>query len=67
MTLDWINPNNKEQSQYLPWIDEEVLFTHKGKTYYGKHTGGSFVTGQGCTKKEFVTWECKWMYLPKDN
>lgn len=62
----WINPNYKTQGQYLPWIDEEVLFTHEGKTYYGKHTGGSFVSGHGFAKKEFVTWECKWMYLPKD-
>lgn len=61
----WINPNYKTQGQYLPWIGEEVLFTHEGKTYYGKHTGARFVSGHGFAKKEFVTWECKWMYLPK--
>ena len=31
----WINPNDKTQKQYLPWIGEKVLFCHGGKVYYG--------------------------------
>jgi hypothetical protein len=60
----WIDPNDKTQAQFLPHIGEPVLFCHKGKTYYGKHTGGSFKTGQGITAIDFITWSCHWMYLP---
>lgn len=62
--MDWINPNDKTQKQYLPWIGEPVLFCHEGKTYLGKHTGGCFKTGHGVTAKTFDTWECRWMYPP---
>jgi hypothetical protein len=58
---DWIDPNDKTQKQYLPNIGEPVLFCHEGKTYYGKHTGGSF---QGVTKRYFDTWKCRWMQIP---
>ena len=60
----WINPNDKTQQQYLPHIGEPVLFCHKGKTYYGKHTGGDFVSGVGFAQKHFNTWHCRWMYPP---
>lgn len=60
----WIDPNDKTQPQYLPHIGEPVLFCHKGNTYYGKHTGGSFVSGVGFAQKHFNTWHCHWMYPP---
>lgn len=60
----WIDPNDKTQKQYLPWIGEPVWFCHRGKTYFGKHTGGSFKTGHGVCAKYFDTWECRWMYPP---
>lgn len=60
----WINPNDKTQRQYLPHIGQPVLFCHGGTTYYGKHTGGSFTTGQGATARHFITWDCLWMPLP---
>ena len=60
----WINPNDKTQQQYLPHIGEPVLFCHKGTTYYGKHTGGIFVSGVGFAQKHFNTWHCHWMYPP---
>ena len=58
-----VNPNDKTQKQFLPHIGERVLFCHGGKTYYGKHTGGSFIsfTNPG---KNYRTWECFWMYPP---
>ena len=62
--MKWIDPNDKTQKQFLPWIGEPVLFCHDGKTYCGEHTGGSFATGQGITQKLFNTWKCFWMYLP---
>ena len=60
----WIDPNDKTQPQYLPHVGERVLFCHDGKTYYGKHTGGSFIsfTHPGNT---YPTWECHWTYPPK--
>jgi hypothetical protein len=58
----WVNPNEKSQKQFLPHIGEPVLFCHDGVTYFGKHTGGSFTTGQGITTRNFNTWECHWMY-----
>ena len=58
----WVDPNNKTQKQYLPHIGEPVLFCHGGKTYTGKHTGGSFQSE--VTNQYFNTWECRWMYLP---
>jgi hypothetical protein len=60
----WVNPNEKSQKQFLPHIGEPVLFCHDGVTYFGKHTGGSFTTGQGITTRNFNTWECHWMYPP---
>jgi hypothetical protein len=60
----WIDPNEKSQAKFLPNIGEPVLFCHNGKTYYGRHTGGSFQYGAGVTKRDFNTWECRWMYLP---
>lgn len=60
----WIDPNDKTQQQYLPHIGEPVLFCHKGTTYYGKHTGASFVSGVGFAQKHFNTWHCHWMYPP---
>lgn len=62
--MKWIDPNDKTQKQFLPWINEPVLFCYDGVTYFGKHTGGAFITGQGVTKKSFNTWECFWMYPP---
>ena len=61
----WIDPNDKNQQQYLPWIGQRVLFRCDGNTYYGHHTGGSFVTGQGVSAKHFPTWGCHWMYPPR--
>ena len=58
----WLDPNDKTQKQYLPHIGEPVLFCHKGMTYVGKHTGGSFQSE--VTNQYFNTWECHWMYLP---
>lgn len=63
--MTWINPNDRTQGQWLPWLGEACLFSHAGKTYYGCHTGGSFKTGRGCTAKYFPTSECLWMPLPK--
>lgn len=63
----WIDPNDKTQAQYLPHIGEPVLFCHGGKTYWGKHTGGGFVTGNGVVQKYFSTWECRWQYPPVAN
>lgn len=60
----WIDPNDKTQKQYLPNIGEPVLFCHRGVTYYGKHTGGSFQSGMGFAAKNFNTWQCRWMYPP---
>jgi hypothetical protein len=60
----WVDPNEKSQKQFLPHIGEPVLFCHDGVTYFGKHTGGSFTTGQGITTRNFNTWECQWMYPP---
>ena len=60
----WIDPNDKTQTKFLPNIGEPVLFCHNSKTYYGRHTGGSFQCGAGVTKRNFNTWECRWMYLP---
>jgi len=60
----WIDPNDKTQAQFLPHIGEPVLFCHGGKTYYGRHTGGSFQYGAGVTKRDFNTWECHWMPIP---
>jgi len=61
---DWIDPNDKTQKRWLPHIGEPVLFCHGGKTYLGKHTGGSFKTGHGVCARHFDTWECHWMYPP---
>jgi hypothetical protein len=61
----WIDPNDKTQKQYLPWVGEPVLFCHEGKTYYGKHTGGSFISMAAPLGKVFGTWDCFWMYPPK--
>ena len=58
--VDWIDPNDKTQKQYLPHIGEPVLFCHKGKTYCGHHNGGLFQNQE----KYFDTWECRWMPLP---
>jgi hypothetical protein len=58
----WVDPNDKTQEQYLPHIGEPVLFCHEGKTYMGKHTGGSFQSE--VTNQYFNTWFCHWMYLP---
>lgn len=63
--MSWINPNDRSQGQWLPWIGEECLFSHAGKTYYGHHTGGCFKTGRGCTARYFPTNECLWMPLPQ--
>lgn len=60
----WIDPNDKTQEKFLPSIGETVLFCYEGKTYYGRHTGGSFQYGAGVTKRDFNTWECRWMDLP---
>lgn len=60
----WIDANDKTQAKFLPNIGEPVLFCHSGKTYPGKHTGGSFQSGHGVTSRYFDTWECRWMYLP---
>jgi hypothetical protein len=60
----WIDPNDKAQAQYLPHIGEPVLFCHGGQTYWGKHSGGSFVTGVGFAMQHFATWECHWQYPP---
>lgn len=63
LEMEWINPNDKTQQQYLPHIGEQVLFCHGGKTYFGKHNGGSF---QSFTPPKFFnTWECRWMYPPE--
>ena len=59
--MKWINPNDKTQKQFLPWIGERVLFCHGGKVYLGKHTGGSFKSGRWY----FDTWQCRWMYPPE--
>ena len=61
----WIDPNDKTQKQYLPWVGEPVLFCHEGKTYYGKHTGGSFMSMATPLGRVFGTWDCLWMYPPK--
>lgn len=61
----WIDPNDKTQERFLPNIGEPILFCHGGKTYYGRHTGGSFQYGAGVTKRDFNTWECRWAYLPE--
>ena len=61
---DWINPNDKTQKRFLPWIGEPVLFCHQGKTYRGIHTGGSFRTGKGKSEKHFNTWACHWKRPP---
>ena len=58
--VDWIDPNDKTQKQYLPHIGEPVLFCHGGKTYCGHHNGGSFQNQD----EYFNTWECRWMHLP---
>jgi len=62
--MKWIDPNDKTQKQYLPWVSERVLFSYKGKVYLGKHTGGCF---KAMTPPFYMfdTWECKWMYLPE--
>lgn len=65
MDLNWINPNDKSQAQYLPHIGEKVLFCHGGETYFGTHTGGSFKYGHGVCAMYFPTWDCFWMYPPK--
>lgn len=61
----WIDPNNKAQVKFLPHIGEKCIFAHKGKTYAGHHTGGSFKTGNGVTAKHFDTWDCLWMPWPE--
>lgn len=61
---DWIDPNDKTQKQYLPNIGEPVLFCHEGKTYYGKHNGGSFQYRGIFQPQYFSTWECRWMPIP---
>jgi hypothetical protein len=60
----WIDTNDKTQERFLPNIGEPVLFCHGGKTYLGKHTGGSFQSGNGVTKRYHNTWECHWMPIP---
>lgn len=38
----WVNPHDKTQKQWLPWIGERVIFqTKKGEVFEGKHGGGS--------------------------
>lgn len=61
---EWIDTNDKTQERFLPNIGEPILFCHDGKTYYGRHNGGSFQYGYGVTKRYFNTWECHWMYFP---
>jgi len=60
----WIDPNDKTQAKFLPNIGEPVLFCNDGKTYHGKHNGGSFECRGGIAKRYFNTWECRWMHLP---
>jgi len=61
----WINPNDKEQKQYLPHIGERVLFRYYGAVYFGAHTGGSFKSySVPHLGRHFDTWECLWMYPP---
>lgn len=62
--MEWIDPNDKSQKKYLPWIGEPCLFAHDGVVYCGEHTGGSFITGRGVMRRDFDTWECVWMPLP---
>ena len=61
---EWMDPNDKTQARYLPHIGEPVLFSHKGRVYYGKHTGGSFTAGAGACAQHFVTWDCMWRPMP---
>ena len=63
-TQKWIDPNDKTQDSYLPHIGEPVLFCHQGRTYLGKHGGGSI---QESTPpfRHFDTWGCHWMPLPE--
>ena len=63
--MKWIDPNDKTQEKFLPWIGEKCLFAHDGKVFYGHHTGGSFVTGYGVTRRYFDTWRCVWMQIPE--
>ena len=56
----WIDPNDKAQARYLPSIGERVLFSYKGRVYYGAHMGGSFKSGS----HHYNTWACRWMPLP---
>jgi hypothetical protein len=62
--MKWINPNDKTQEKFLPFIGEKCLFAFEGAVYYGHHTGGSFTTGQGVTRRFFPTWDCFWVPLP---
>ena len=64
--MNWIDPNDKNQAQYLPHIGEKVLFCYSGVTFWGIHTGGSFKSGHGVCSKYFPTWDCFWMYPRKE-
>lgn len=56
----WINPHDKTQKQWLPWIGERVLFqTKSGDVFEGKHGGGSWVKLRGnqyIENSEVVAW-----------
>lgn len=59
----WIDPNDKTQTRFLPDIGQAILFSHMGKTYIGKHTGGCFKATMP-PFQIFSTWDCHWMLLP---
>ena len=56
----WINPHDRTQKQWLPWIGERVLFqTKSGDVFEGKHGGGSWVKLRGnqyIENSEVVAW-----------
>jgi len=61
----WVNPHDKTQKQWLPWIGERVIFqTKTGEVFEGKHGGGSWIKLRGnqyVENSEVVAWA-----YPKD-
>jgi len=57
----WIDPHDKDQKQWLPWIKERVFFRlNSGDLREGWHTGGSWkaysLPGKSFNNDEVVAW-----------
>lgn len=64
--FNWIDPHDKTQKQWLPWIGENVMVKFKtGEIHEGWHTGGSWRTYAKGMKKIDNDDISSWAYTPR--